>query len=92
MMKSTVKKAARDIVDKDITTSNLMGFVVCGMNLKDPKTGKPRDGGKYGKDKPPKTSVEAEFFLENFFKYEGVPDVDAINFVICELKKILKYF
>ena len=90
--KNLIKKATRDVMDKDVTTSDFMGFTVCGMNLKDPKTGKPRDGGKYGKSKPPRTSVEAEFFLENFFKYEGLPDKDAINFVITELKKILKYF
>ena len=87
-----IKKKTREIVDVDVTTSDLMGFTVCGMNLKDPLTGKPRDGGKKGKSKPPKNSAEAELYLENFFKYEGSPDKDAIKFVMLELKKMLKYF
>ena len=44
-----IKKTSRDIMDVEITTSHLLGFTVCGMNLKDPETGKPRDGGKVKK-------------------------------------------
>ena len=47
--KNLVKKGARDFMDVEVTTSHLMGFTVCGMNLKDPATGKPRDGGKVKK-------------------------------------------
>ena len=38
-----VKKATRDVMDVLVTTSDLLGFTVCGMNLKDPVTGKPRE-------------------------------------------------
>ena len=59
MNSSLRKKLSRDYVDKDFTTSYALGFTVCGMNLKDPKTGAPRNGGKYGKRNPPKDIVEA---------------------------------
>ena len=44
-----IKKKTRDVVDVEITTSHLLGFTVCGMNLKYPETGNPRDGGKVKK-------------------------------------------
>ena len=90
--KNLVKKGARDFMDVEVTTSHLMGFTVCGMNLKDPATGKPRDGGKVKKHQAPRNSQEAELYLENFFKYEGTPDKKGISFMIDELKKMLKYF
>ena len=67
--KNLVKKKTRDIMDVEVTTSHLLGYTVCGMNLKDPLTGKPRDGGKVKKSQAPKNSAEAELYLENFFKY-----------------------
>ena len=68
------KKTSRDIVDVEMTTSHLLGFTVCGMNLKDPHTGKPRDGGKVKKSQAPKNRDEAELYLEKLFKYNGSPD------------------
>ena len=62
------------------------------MNLKDPKTGKPRNGGKHAKGKPPKDIIKAQDFLDKFFKYRNSYDYDAIDFVTNELKKMLKYF
>ena len=44
-----IKSQSRAFVDTEMTTSHLLGFTVCGMNLKDPTTGKPRDGGKVKK-------------------------------------------
>lgn len=80
--KNVVKKKTRDMVDVEVTTSHLLGFTVCGMNLKDPNTGKPRDGGKVKKRQAPKNSAEAELYLENFFKYEGDIDRQGIRFVL----------
>ena len=61
------------------------------MNLKDPRTGNPRNGGKTGKSNPPKDIVEAQDYLERFFTNKNDYDYDALNFVIGELKEILKY-
>ena len=80
------------MIDQDFTTSYQLGFTVCGMNLKDPLTGKPRNGGKYSKGKPPKDIIEAQDFLEKFFTHNKDYDYDAIDFVTNELKKMLKYF
>ena len=43
--KGKIKSVIRQISDMDRTTSDSLGFTICGMNLKDPKTGKERDGG-----------------------------------------------
>ena len=75
----------------DMTTSYALGFTICGMHLKDPKTGKDRDGGNLQKQAP-KDFTETQDYLEHFFRYNGGHDMEAIEFVIGELKKMLKYF
>ena len=92
MNASMKKKLTRDFVDKDWTTSYALGFTICGMNLKDAKTGQPRHGGKYGKKLPPRDIVHAQDYLEKFFMHKNDYDYDAINYVIGELKEILRYF
>ena len=89
MNSSMRKKLTRDFVDQDFTTSYSLGFTICGMNLKDPRTGNPRNGGKTGKSNPPKDIVEAQDYLERFFTNRNDYDYDALNFVIGELKEIL---
>lgn len=49
--KSVVKEIVREHVDIERTTTFNFGFTICAMNLKDSMTGKPRDGGKFGKRK-----------------------------------------
>ena len=62
------------------------------MNLKDSATGMPRDGGKMDKNDAPKDIEEAESCLERFFRNMFGHDHDALDYVIFELKKMLKYF
>ena len=78
-------------MDETITTSKKLGFTVCGMLLKDPVTGNTKQ--KVGKSKPPKNVSEAEEYLQALFM-QGKEDydIDAIKFVIAEVKKMLKYF
>ena len=75
------KSLIRDIIDQDYTTSYQHGFTICGMLLKDPKTGNPRNGEKYGKGKQPSDIIEAQDYLDKFFKYRNSYDYDAIDFV-----------
>ena len=75
-----------------MTTSHLLGFTVCGMNLKDPTTGKPRDGGKVKKSQAPKDRDECELYLEKLFRYKGSIDLKGIKVVKEELEKMLQYF
>ena len=82
----------RGFVDGYMSTSSELGFVFCGMHLKNPKTGKPRDGGKYGKKSYPSNCAQSQKFLEKFFKSADTVDRDAIKFVKIELNKMLKYF
>ena len=72
-----------------MTTSHLLGFTVCGMNLKNPTTGKPRDGGKVKKSQAPKDRDECELYLEKLFKYKGSADLKGIKVVKEELQKML---
>ena len=58
-----------------MTTSHQLGFTVCGMNLRDPHTGNPRDGGKVKKSQAPRNRDEAELYLEKLFNYKGLPDL-----------------
>ena len=81
-----------DIFD-DYTCSHQHGFIVCGMNLKNPITGSPRSVGKVGKKKLPKNLDEAEDYIEKFFcSNKGKFDKEAVQYVQAELKKMLVYF
>ena len=62
------------------------------MNLKDPVSGKSREGGKLDKKYSPRNRDEAEHYLECFFRNEEGHDLDAIKYIEGELKKMLKYF
>ena len=89
--KCCIKKVVRETVDMDFTTSYNLGFTICGMNLKDPVTGLPKHGGKIGRR--PNNYNEAQDYIERiFYKNKGGFDTDAINYVLGELSKMLKYF
>ena len=86
--KGNVKKVIREKVDMDFTTSYNMGLTICGMSLKNPKTGKDRDGGQVDKSKAPKDFSETLDYLEHFFRHGNGHDMEAIDFVIRECKKM----
>ena len=76
--------ATRAIVDK-FTCSRDHGFTICGMNMKDPCTGKLRTSdrfpaGKTTKKQPPNNLEEAEEYLTAFFSSceGGAIDIEAI--------------
>jgi hypothetical protein len=90
---------SRSAIDKLYTCSGEHGFTICGMNLKNPTTGKPRNtekfkDGKVGKTKPPNNLEEAQEYLTHFFQSEedGKMDAQAIEYSIEELKPIIDYF